>query len=237
MANVTVAELADALRRHELLEPAQLDGLNSPFLARFADANDLARELLQRGWLTAYQVELLLQGRGDELVLGAYQLLDRLGEGGMGQVFKARHERGLVHRDIKPGNLLVTSTRVVKILDLGLALLNEDDMATHLTQQGSLMGTVDYLAPEQAIDSHKVDIRADLYSLGCTFYHLLTGAAPYPGKSSLEKLLMHRDAPVPSVEQADVPPAVAAVVRKLMAKQPDERYQTQAEFIAARDSD
>src|SRR5438045_1037842 len=93
MANVTVAELADALRRHELLEPAQLDGLASPFLARSADANDLARELLHRGWLTAYQVELLLQGRGDELVLGAYQVLDRLGEGGMGQVFKARHQR------------------------------------------------------------------------------------------------------------------------------------------------
>ena len=98
MANVTVAELADALRRHELLEPAQLDGLTSPFLARFADANDLARELLQRGWLTAYQVELLLQGRGDELVLGAYQLLDRLGEDRVAKELGAFDDTGFRQR-------------------------------------------------------------------------------------------------------------------------------------------
>ena len=98
------------------------------------------------------------------------------------------------------------------------------------------MGTLDYIAPEQAMDSHDVDIRADLYSLGCTLYFLLTGKAPFPGGEALQKLLKHRlEEPVP-VEQLrpDVPPGVAAVVRKLMAKRPEDRYQTPAEAAAAR---
>src|SRR5262249_5306707 len=104
-------------------------------------------------------------------------------------------ERGLVHRDIKPSNLFVTQDGArVKILDFGLARLGETESehaSTTLTQEGSVMGTVDYIAPEQALDSHQVDIRADLYSLGCTFYHLLTGRAPFPGGEALAKLLKH----------------------------------------------
>jgi formylglycine-generating enzyme required for sulfatase activity len=145
------------------------------------------------------------------------------------------HEQGLVHRDIKPANLLrANKSGVVKVLDMGIARLSRAS-ADVLTQEGSIMGSLDYIAPEQAMDSSKVDIRADLYSLGCTFYHLLTGQVPFPGGEALAKLTKHQmDEPVP-VEQLrpDVPAAVVAIVRKLMAKKSDDRYQTPAELASA----
>ena len=134
------------------------------------------------------------------------------------------HEQSLVHRDIKPANLLRTSKGgVVKILDMGLARISAGATADVLTQEGAVMGSLDYMAPEQALDSHAVDIRADLYSLGCTVYFLLTGRVPFPGGEASAKLLKHQlEEPVP-VEQlrAEVPPGLAAIVRKLMAKKPD----------------
>jgi serine/threonine-protein kinase len=147
------------------------------------------------------------------------------------------HEQGLVHRDIKPANLLLSrsaapgSTPVVKILDMGLARLHAEE-GDGLTHTGAVMGTPDYIAPEQASDAHLVDIRADLYSLGCTLYFLLTGEAPFPGGTPMEKLFKHRYvAPRPVVvRRPELPPAVAAVVGKLMAKRPDERYQTPSEL-------
>ncbi len=148
-------------------------------------------------------------------------------------------ERGLVHRDIKPQNLLQTPDGVVKILDMGLARLGHAQEASEasstMTREGTVMGTLDYIAPEQAMDSHMVDIRADLYSLGCTLYFLLTGRAPFPGGTAMEKLLKHRLDEPTAVEQSrpGLPPGVAAVVRKLMAKRPEERYQTAAEAAAA----
>jgi hypothetical protein len=144
----------------------------------------------------------------------------------------------MVHRDIKPANLLV-SGGVVKISDLGLARWrrngNGESSSKELTREGAVLGTLDYVAPEQAADSHAVDIRADLYSLGCTFYLLLTGRVPFPGGEAIEKLYRHRfEEPTP-LEQVrpEVPAEVSAVVRKLMAKQPEERYQTPAEAAAA----
>jgi CheY-like chemotaxis protein len=158
------------------------------------------------------------------------------------------HEKGLVHRDIKPSNLLVTGLTpgentapppdaVVKILDMGLALLYRQQLgptgaAAELTGEGKWMGTIDYMAPEQWKNAHRVDIRADLYSLGCTFYHLLTGQVPFPDEGFGEKMLKHYlEEPVP-VEQlrADVPAPVGDVVRQLMAKQPEHRFQTPAEL-------
>jgi serine/threonine protein kinase len=125
---------------------------------------------------------------------------------------------------------------VVKVLDMGLALLTRDETEiSALTQEGVVMGTVDYLAPEQAVDSHAVDTRADLYSLGCTFYHLLTGRVPYPGGSVMQKLLRHRTGrprPVESLSP-EVPCGVAMVVRKLMAPRPENRFQTPAELVEA----
>jgi serine/threonine protein kinase/ActR/RegA family two-component response regulator len=162
------------------------------------------------------------------------------------------HEKGLVHRDIKPSNLLVTGITpgealptlgpdvVVKILDMGLALLYRQPLgptgaAAELTGEGKWMGTIDYMAPEQWKNAHRVDIRADLYSLGCTFYHLLTGQVPFPDEGFGEKMLKHYlEEPIPLEQlRADVPPAVVGVIRQLMAKQPEHRYQTPAELAAA----
>jgi serine/threonine-protein kinase len=338
--------LIDALREHRLLEPAQLEaiaagqvGAGAPDAATpvVQEPQALAAELVRRGWLTAYQAEEVLAGRADKLVLRDYVLLDRLGEGGMGQVFKARHrvmknvqavklirkeqmahpqaverfylevqavaklhhpnivlahnagqegethffvmeyvagtdlgrlllrdgplpvpvaceyarqaalglqhahERGLVHRDVKPSNLLLAEGGQVKVLDLGLARVRQVEDSngnpfTALTAVGVLMGTPDYIAPEQAQDSRAVDIGADVYSLGCTLYHLLTGQPPYPGGSAMDKVLKHvSPAPVPDVRllRPDVPGGLAAVVNRMTAKDRAARFQTPAEVAAA----
>src|SRR5262249_41796135 len=317
------------------------------------DPRSLAKHLIQLGWLTPYQVNQIFQGKGASLVMGSYIILERLGEGGMGIVFKARnwklgrvvalkvirrehvanndavrrfrreieavgklshpnivmaidadqiedthffimeyvdginlstllkekgtppvplacdymrqvasglqqaYERGMVHRDIKPANLLVQRATdnsgisakpatpwgsVIKILDMGVARIqhgaDDRDSISALTKEGRVVGTPDYMAPEQAVNSAKADVRADLYSLGCTFYHVLTGQPPYPGGTPMEKLLKHRiDQPKP-IEQVrvEVPPAVAGIVRKLMAKKAEDRYQTPAEVVQALDA-
>jgi DNA-binding NtrC family response regulator len=329
------AGLIEEARRSGVLEPEQQDELDRQLSARFPEPRELTDELLRRGWLTAWQLTQLAEGRDRPLVLGQYVLLDVLGQGGMGEVFKARqrrlkrvvalkvirgecfrspgavqrfrreieaaarlahpnivriydadehnglhflameyvegtdldrllkrhgplpvpqacayvrqaatglqhaHECGLVHRDVKPSNLLLAAGGVIKLLDLGLARLEpgaaQQGTADDLTQSGAVLGTPDYIAPEQALNARTVDIRADLYSLGCTFYHFLTGQAPFNGSTWTQKLLQHQlEAPAP-VEQLrpDVPPAVAAVVRRLMAKHPQDRYQTPAEVVAA----
>lgn len=149
------------------------------------------------------------------------------------------HRAGLVHRDIKPGNLLLDRSGTVKVLDLGLARFHiETGRNQNLTQKfdaASILGTADFVAPEQTMNSSRVDIRADLYSLGITFYYLLTGKMPFADGSPAQKILWHQSRdPIPVIElRPDVPDAVAAVLEKLIRKDPAERYQKPAEAVVA----
>jgi tetratricopeptide (TPR) repeat protein/tRNA A-37 threonylcarbamoyl transferase component Bud32 len=175
---------------------------------------------------------------GDVGPLTAAQASDYVRQACLG--LQHAHEQGLVHRDIKPSNLLLASKdSVVKILDLGLARLEPWDRRVEaegpLTQTGVPLGTVDYLAPEQALDPARADIRADLYSLGCTFYHLLAGQPPFPQGNPFQKWWSHKEAEPRAVESLHpgLPPGLAQVVRKLMAKSPDDRYRTPKDVAAA----
>ena len=147
------------------------------------------------------------------------------------------HQAGLVHRDIKPANLLLSRTGVLKVLDLGLArFFHEDaDSITKEHNNQSILGTADYLAPEQGRDSHAVDIRADIYSLGATFYFLLVGRAPFADGTLNQKLIWHQmKAPTPVRKlRPEAPEAMAAVLERMMAKDAARRYQTPAEVVAA----
>lgn len=337
MAISSLNDLVDALRKFHLLDQRHLRSVSAQAQGAKADARTVCQKLMQQGLLTPYQVNQLLRGKAQELLLGSYVLLERLGEGGMGSVFKARnwklntvvavkmmrkermanenavrrfqreirsaaqlnhpnivkavdadavggtqlfvmeyvdgkdlyqsvkatgplpvaqacdyirqaacglahaHENGMVHRDIKPHNLLLTkasetqSGGVIKILDFGLTRMDDDDDESFtLTQEGAVVGTLDYVSPEQAMNSHTVDIRGDLYSLGCTFYFLLTGQVPFTGGSAMEKLSNHafREPPLVEQQRKDVPAGVAAVVRKLMAKRPEDRFQKPEEVVA-----
>jgi serine/threonine protein kinase len=146
-------------------------------------------------------------------------------------------EAGLVHRDIKPPNLLLSRQGIVKVLDMGLALFFKDD-SDNLTAKfdsTTVLGTVDYLAPEQSTDSHGVDIRADIYSLGATLYYLLTGKTPFGDAPLAQKLLMinmREPTPIRQVRD-DIPEELAAIVAKMMAKAPADRYQTPIEVSEA----
>ncbi len=147
------------------------------------------------------------------------------------------HENFLVHRDIKPSNLMLSQNGSLKILDLGLArFIAEQQPETRLTMSSAPMGTCDYMAPEQWSDASSVDIRADIYSLGCTLYYLLTGRAPFSGenhKSLVQKQQAHLRAPVPSVLEirTDVPGDLQDVIERMMAKKPDDRYWEPAEVV------
>jgi serine/threonine protein kinase len=328
------SRLLERFRNSELLTAEQIDELAHSKEAREADPRSLAKIVFQRGWLTRYQINQIAAGRGRELQVDKYVVLDRVGEGGMGQVYKARHahmgrivalklmrkeklnsaraverffievqaaaklthpniviafdagptgsdyyfsmefvegtdlaqyvrkhgplaipqacdfvrqaalglqhahEQGMVHRDIKPANLLVTggSSPLVKILDMGLASLGESfEKKRGLTATGKLLGTPDYLAPEQALDASKVDVRADIYSLGCTFFYLLTGRAPFRAESLSALLLKHQNEPPPPLRtvRPDAPPALEGLLMRMMAKKPEQRPATATEVATA----
>jgi WD40 repeat protein len=147
------------------------------------------------------------------------------------------HEHGMIHRDIKPHNLMRTCDGSVKILDFGLARLAAEAGSAPggVTAQGTILGTVDYLAPEQADDARQADIRSDIYSLGCTLYHLLSGRPPFPKGTLVQKVMAHQERQPQSLlgPRPDVPPSLVRVVERMMAKLPERRYQTPAEVFAA----
>ncbi len=145
------------------------------------------------------------------------------------------NQRDVVHRDIKPSNILLTPEGRSKLVDMGLARLqqvetSEDD----LTVSGVTLGTFDYISPEQGRDPRNADVRSDLYSLGCTFFYMLTGKPPYPNGTALQKLLSHTSDPPPDARdyRTDLPDEIAQTVLKLLAKKPEQRYQSPMELIA-----
>ena len=161
------------------------------------------------------------------------------------------HEQGVIHRDIKPANLLVDRKGTVKILDLGLALIEKGSSpGARLTVAGTIMGTADYMSPEQATDAKRVDARSDIYSLGCSLYFLLIGRTMYGGTTMLEKLKSHQNAPIPSLEgirdgqrfkDSQGPEDSNArsqisnlnlVFQRMVAKRPEDRLQTMTKVIA-----
>jgi serine/threonine protein kinase len=340
MLIVTSANFVDALRRHALLQPEQIAQLSSEVQGRNSEARDLAKILVQRGWLTIYQINEILGGRAHNLVIGSYHVLDRLGQGGLSEVFKARHiehnwvvalkvlkeealaneegrqqflnemeamarldhpnivqfcdvdqigdtfyyamefvegtdlgkcvrlsgslsvadacdyvrqtalglqhahERNLVHRDIKPVNLFLThvggkAKPIIKILDWGLASLrcptgvSGQQLLEHVST--GVCGTADYLSPEQARDAQTVDIRGDIYSLGCTLYFLLTGQPPFPDGTLMQKIMHHQTSEPEAIEtfREDVPSGVTTILKRMMAKQPEARFQTPAAVALA----
>jgi serine/threonine-protein kinase len=145
------------------------------------------------------------------------------------------HKQGVVHRDIKPSNFLIAhegDRLVVKLTDLGLARLARED-ESRVTRTGSTVGTVDYISPEQARDSASADVRSDIYSLGCTLFHMLAGQAPFPDGSLTERVLKHLEAKPPDVREFNpkVSVGLAALLQKMLAKKPEDRYQTPAELL------
>lgn len=142
---------------------------------------------------------------------------------------------GVVHRDIKPSNVLITPQGRAKLVDLGLARKESaDNTSAELTVAGTTLGTFDYISPEQAKDPRSVDVRSDIYSLGCTLYHMLTGEPPYPEGTVLQKLLDHqgKEPPDPAKKNRRVPPALSAIVRKMMASEPRNRYSSPARLLS-----
>jgi serine/threonine protein kinase len=190
-----------------------------PFLVmEFVDGQDLTTLVEKQGPMdVAAAVDTILQGaRGLEYA----------------------HGQGIIHRDIKPANLLRDAAGVVKVTDLGLARFNSvggEPGAGGITQAGGIVGTVDYMSPEQAVDSTSIDHRSDIYSLGATLHFLLTGQPPYQGQTMMATLLKHRDAAIPSLTAArhDIPASLDAVFRRMMAKAPADRYQTMTEVVQA----
>jgi len=151
------------------------------------------------------------------------------------------HRQGLIHRDIKPANLMLDINGTIKILDMGLARLRKGinhatsaDDGTALTGLADVMGTIDFMSPEQSIDSHHVGRSADVYSLGCTLHFLLTRNPVYGGPSVVGRILAHREAPIPSLceARAEVPAELDAIFRKMVAKTREERYRSMTPLIA-----
>jgi serine/threonine protein kinase len=149
------------------------------------------------------------------------------------------HKAGVVHRDIKPSNLLLDQDGRIKILDMGLARIEQPSNPVptdfSLTDSGTVIGTIDYMSPEQALNTKNADARSDVYSLGCSLYYLITGKSVFSGETIMERVLAHREHPIPSLRaaQPQIPIDLDVVFRKMLAKKPEVRYQSMTDVIGA----
>ncbi|MFM7161289.1 MAG: protein kinase domain-containing protein [Planctomycetaceae bacterium] len=206
-------------------------GLSHPHLVEVLAAGEEAgRAYLAMELLAGRDLARVAAEHGPLAVADACELIR---QAALGVDFLA--QRGFVHRDLKPSNLMLSgSPATVKVLDLGLVRDADETALSELTQSRQILGTYDYLAPEQARDSRTVDGRADIYSLGCTLYHMLTAEPPFPEGTVLQKLLQHQGdtAPDPTVKNPRVPAPLASLVRRMMAKDPRERPATPQQLLA-----
>jgi serine/threonine protein kinase/anti-sigma factor RsiW len=226
---------AEAIARFDR-EMKAVGQLNHPNIVQAHDAREIAgTRFLVMEYVDGLNLAQLVDACGPLPVADACELIRQTALG-----LDHAHQHGLVHRDIKPSNLMLDPQGQVKILDLGLALFQPGQLAgaERITASGQTMGTIDYMAPEQALASRNVDIRADLYSLGCTLYKLLSGHAPFSGpkyQDVVNKLAAHAREPVRPIRKVrpDVPVELAAVLDRLLAKDPAGRFATPAEVVAA----
>jgi serine/threonine protein kinase len=208
--------------------------LSHPNIVTAMDANQTGEKY--------YLVMELVQGEDlgmivqRETALTVPEVIDYMTQAAVGLAYA--HKQGVIHRDIKPHNMLLDNKGVVKILDMGLVSLQRpqgSDDDDSITTHNQIIGTVDYMSPEQAEDVHHVDQRTDVYSLGCSIFRLLVGHPPFPGSSAIQKLIAHRDDPIPSLHEFrdDIPELLDQVFRRMLAKDPSDRYQTMDEVVGA----
>jgi serine/threonine protein kinase len=225
-------DLPEAVKRFQrgILAAARL---SHPNIITAHDAGEAqGMQFLVMEYVEGWDLERVVQQQGPLPVDTAVDYLAQAARG-----LEYAHSRHVLHRDVKPANLLLDKAGQVRILDLGLARLAGPAGAADdsLTGSSEVMGTLDYMAPEQALDPRLADVRSDVYSLGCTLYYLLTGRVPFPAGSVTKKILAHREEPVPSLraERPDVPEWLDEVFRRMLAKQPEARQQTMTEVLAA----
>lgn len=224
---------------------------DSSYLARFLREARAAASLSHRNIVKAFDVDNdgdqhylvmeyvrgqdLQQRIADDGPLGIGKAADYIAQAARG--LQHAHEASLIHRDIKPANLLVDEQETVKILDLGLALVSSDEDMASLTiaHNENVLGTADYLSPEQAKNSHDVDARADIYSLGCTLYFTLAGHAPFPDGTLAQRIAKHLTEMPESLRTVrdEVPAALSQICERMMAKRREDRYRTAAEAAKA----
>jgi len=227
----TLARNSTLLQRF-LREAKSAEALVHPNIVTIYDRGiDLGRHYIVLEYVAGGDFHEYVRGRGPLDVAEARSVIRDVALG-----LKYAASQGLIHRDIKPSNILRSPDGWIKIIDLGLAL-NADFEDERVTREGTTVGTVDYMAPEQARDSRAASIQSDIYSLGCTFYYLLTGIPPYPGGDITDKLTRHARSAVPNVAdlRPDVPAELATLIQRMMAKQPEDRLASYDALIAALD--
>ncbi len=228
----TLAKNATLLQRF-IKEAKSAEALDHPNIVAIYDRGfDQGRHYLVLEFVEGRDLHDRIRLNGPMAPADAIKLIREVSEG-----LRYAAGKGMIHRDVKPANLLIDSEGRAKIIDLGLALQTEDE-DERVTRDGTTVGTVDYMAPEQARDSRKTSERSDIYSLGCTFYYLLTGSAPYPGGGLAEKLAKHYNGPVPDVRavRPELDPALSALIARMMAKKPENRFDDYTSLIFALDA-